>query len=61
MVIRHYMHMVKMRKHKFLKNKVVECIVKANVENVALISYTHVTHGTDTLNEIGCTWMEQNQ
>jgi hypothetical protein len=53
--------MVKMRKHKFLKNKVVECIVKANVENVALISYTHVTHGPNTLNEIGCTWMEQNQ
>jgi len=59
MVIRHYMHMVKMKKHKFLENKVVEHIVKANVEKVALICYTHVTHGTNNLNEIGCTWMEQ--
>jgi hypothetical protein len=35
MVIRHYMHMVKMKRHKFLKNKVVERIVKANVEKVS--------------------------
>ncbi len=35
MVIRHYMHMVKMKKHKFLGNKVVERIVKVNVEKVS--------------------------
>jgi hypothetical protein len=55
------MHMVKMKKHKFFENKIVEHIVKANVEKVALIPYTHVTHGSNNLNEIGCTWMEQNQ
>jgi hypothetical protein len=39
----------------------VERIVKVKVETVALIPYTHVTHKTNNLNEIGYTWMEQSQ
>ncbi len=33
-VARHYMHIVEMKKHKFIKNKVVEHIVKTSVEKV---------------------------
>jgi hypothetical protein len=51
------MHMAEMKKHKFIKNKVVEHIVKSNVEKATLIPHTNVTHGIDDLNEIGHAWM----
>jgi hypothetical protein len=50
-----------MKKRMFIKNKVVECIVKANVEKATLIPYTHVTHGMDDFNKIGHAWMVQSQ
>jgi len=56
-VARHYMHIVEMNKHGFIKNKVVEHIVKMNVEKVTLIPHTHVTHGINDSNEIGHVWM----
>jgi len=36
-----------MKKHKFIKNKVVEHIVKTNIEKATLILHTNVTHGID--------------
>jgi hypothetical protein len=39
------MHTVQMKKHKFIKNKVVEHIVKTSVEKATLIFHTNVTHG----------------
>ncbi len=36
------MHMAEMKKHRFIKNKVVEHIVKVNIENATLIPHTHV-------------------
>ncbi len=53
--------MAEMKKHKFIKNKVVEHIVKSNVEKATLIPHTNVTHGIDDLNEIGHAWMVWNQ
>ncbi len=53
----HYMHMVEMKKHGFIKNKVVEHIVKMSVEKATLILHTNVTHGIDDLNAIGHAWM----
>jgi hypothetical protein len=32
MVARHHMHTIEMKKHGFIKNKVVERIVKTNIE-----------------------------
>jgi hypothetical protein len=60
-VVRHYMHMVEMKKCKFIKNKVVEHIVKVNVEKATLILHTNVTHGIDDLNKTGHAWMVQSQ
>jgi hypothetical protein len=56
-VARHYMHIVEMKKHKSIKNKVVEHIMKTNVEKVTLIPYTNVTHGIDDLNKTSNAWM----
>ncbi len=55
------MHMTKMKKCGFIKNKVVEQIVKANVEKATLIYHTHVTHGIDDSNESSYVWMVQSQ
>ncbi len=56
------MHMVKMKKCKFIKNKVVEHIVKTSIENVTLIPRTNVTHETiDDSNETNHAWMVRNQ
>jgi len=41
------MHTVKMKKRKFIKNKVLKHIVKVNVEKATLILRTHATHGID--------------
>jgi len=57
MIAKHYMHMVEMKKCRFIKNKVMEHTVKASVEKAMLIPHTHVTHGIDDLNEIGHAWM----
>jgi hypothetical protein len=57
MVIRHYMHIAEMKKCRFIKNKVVERIMKTSVEKATLIPHTNVTHGIDYSNEIGHAWM----
>jgi hypothetical protein len=53
MIARHYMHTTKMKKRGFIKNKVVEHIVKTSIEKATLIPHTNVTHGIDDSNEIG--------
>jgi hypothetical protein len=45
--------MAKMKKCGFIKNKVVERIVKTSVEKATLIPCTRVTHGMDDFNKIG--------
>jgi hypothetical protein len=61
MVVKHYMHAIEMKKHMFLKNKVVDHIVKKNVEKPTLIPRTNVTHGIDDLNKTNHAWMVRNQ
>jgi hypothetical protein len=56
-VAKHYMHTVKMKKCKFIRNKVVECIVKMSVEKTTLILHTNVTHGIDDSNETNHAWV----
>ncbi len=56
-VARHYMHTTEMKKHEFIRNKVVECIMKTSVEKATLIPHTNVTHGINNLNETGHAWM----
>jgi hypothetical protein len=56
-VVRHYMHIVEMKKRKFIRNKVIEHIVKTNIEKATLMPHTNVTHGIDNLNKIGHAWM----
>jgi hypothetical protein len=56
-VAKHYMHTIEMKKSKFIRNKVVERIMKTNVEKAKLIPHTNVTHGIDDLNKIGHAWM----
>jgi hypothetical protein len=58
-VARHYMHIAGMKKRKFKRNKVVENIVKMNVEKATLIPHTNISHGIDDSNEIGHAWMVQ--
>jgi len=60
-VTKHYMHMVEMKKCEFIKNKVVEHIVKASVEKAKLIPNTHVTHGIDDSNKTNHEWIVQSQ
>jgi len=55
------MHTTEMKKRGFIRNKIVECIVKTNVEKATLIPHTNVTHGIDDSNETGHAWMVQNQ
>jgi len=55
------MHTIEMKKHGFIRNKVVERIVKMSVEKATLIPHTNVTHGIDDLNETGHAWMVQSQ
>jgi len=50
-----------MKKRRFIRNKVVERIVKTSVEKATLISHTNVTHGIDDSNEIGHAWMVRSQ
>jgi hypothetical protein len=56
-VARHYMRMVKMKKHGFIKNKVVEHIAKTSIKKATLILHTDVTHGIDDSNETNHAWM----
>ncbi len=37
------MHTIEMKKHEFIRNKVVERIVKTSVEKATLILHTNVT------------------
>ncbi len=61
MIARHYMHTIKMKKHRIIKNKVMEHIVKTNIEKATLILHTHVTHGIDDSNKTNPAWMVQSQ
>ncbi len=60
-VARHYMHTIEMKKNRFIRNKIVERIVKTNAEKATLIPHTNVTHGIDDLNETSNAWMVRNQ
>jgi hypothetical protein len=51
------MHTIEMKECRFIKNKVVERIVKTNIEKATLIPHTNVTHGVDDLNNNGHAWM----
>jgi len=46
-----------MKKHKFIKNKVVEHIVKMSIEKATLIFHTNVTHAINDSNTTGHAWM----
>jgi len=48
---------VEMKKLGFIKNKVVEHILKVNIEKATLIPHTHVTHEIDDSNETNHAWM----
>jgi hypothetical protein len=54
----HYMHMSKMKKSGFIKNKVVEQLVKASVDKTTLIPFTHVIKPSM---EPYSTWIVQSQ
>jgi hypothetical protein len=56
-ITRHYIHTFEMKKREFIKNKVVELIVKTNIEKATLIPHTNVTHGIDDSNETNHAWM----
>jgi hypothetical protein len=60
-VARHYMQTSEMKRRGFIRNKVVERIVKMSVEKATLILHTNVTHGIDDSNEIGHAWMVRSQ
>jgi hypothetical protein len=55
------MHTTEMKKRMFIRNKVVERIVKMSIEKATLIPHTNVTHGIDDLNETGHAWMVRSQ
>jgi hypothetical protein len=57
MVATNYMHMAELKEYMFIKNKVVEHIVKTSIEKATLILHTNVTHGIDDSNETGHAWM----
>ncbi len=61
MVATNYMHMAELKEYMFIKNKVVEHIVKTSIEKATLILHTNVTHGIDDSNETNCAWMVQSQ
>jgi hypothetical protein len=44
-VAKHYMHTIEMKKRRFIRNKVVERIVKMSVKKARLIPHTNVTMG----------------
>jgi hypothetical protein len=44
-VAKHYMHTIEMKKQRFIRNKVVERIVKMSVKKATLIPHTNVTMG----------------
>ncbi len=50
-----------MEKRGFIKNRIVEHIVKTSVEKATLIPCTNVTHKIDDSNEINHAWMVQSQ
>jgi hypothetical protein len=56
-VAKHYMHIVEMKKHGFIRNKVMERIAKTSVEKATLILHINVAHGIDDLNETSHAWM----
>jgi hypothetical protein len=57
-VTRHYIHTSKIKKRGFIKNKVMECIVRTSVDKVALIPFTHVSQPSF---EIDGYWIVKSQ
>jgi hypothetical protein len=55
------MHTTEMKKCRFIRNKVVEHIVKTNVEKAILMFHTNVIHEIYYSNEIGHAWMLRSQ
>jgi hypothetical protein len=55
------MHTAEMKKREFIRNKVVEHIVKTSVEKATLIPHPNVAHGIDDSNETDHAWMVQSQ
>jgi hypothetical protein len=55
------MHTFEMKKCGFIKNHVVEHIVKASIEKATLIFHTNVTHWIDDSNKTNHAWMVQSQ
>jgi hypothetical protein len=55
------MHTIEMKKHEFIRNNVVERIVKTSVEKATLILHTNVTHGIDDSNETNHACMVRSQ
>jgi hypothetical protein len=53
----YYMHTAEMKKRRFIRNKVVEHIMKTSVEKATLIFHTNVTHGIDDSKETDHAWM----
>jgi hypothetical protein len=56
-IARHYMHTTKMKKCGFIRNKVVEHIVKTIIERPHWSPHINVTHGIEDSNENGHAWM----
>jgi hypothetical protein len=50
-----------MKKRGFIRNNIMERIVKMNIEKATLIPHTNVTHGIDDLNETSHAWMVRSQ
>jgi hypothetical protein len=61
MVARQYMYMVEMKKCEFIKNKVMEHIMKVSIEKATLIFHTHVTNGINDSNKTSHVCMVQGQ
>jgi len=55
------MHTIEMKKHEFIRNKVVKRIMKMSVEKATLIPHTNITHGINDSNKIGHAWMIRSQ
>ncbi len=60
-VAKHYMHTTKMKKRGFIKNKVVEHIMKTSIKKATLIPHTNVTYGINDSNKTSHAWMVRSQ
>ncbi len=56
----HYMHTTEMKKIRFIKNNVLETIVKKSVEKVTLILFTNVVQPTFENNGAWVVWSQHH-